>query len=133
MNWTIAAAIAGPLLALVGVIAAALIGHHTGTKQVRAAVGQAKAAARQADAAARQARTADWVAYSERIERELGRQDREIVKLNRRLDDEVQRSETHISRFHVAVEYLKTVAEWVSAKWPGERLPDPPAELAEHL
>ncbi|SIC56958.1 Uncharacterised protein [Mycobacteroides abscessus subsp. abscessus] len=120
-------------MALLGVIAAALIGHHTGTKQVAAAVDQAKAAARQADASAKQAMTADWVAYSQRIERELGRQDREIVELKTSFAESEERSKINAGRYRTAVQYIREIADWVASKWPGEKLPDAPADLAEDL
>ncbi|RIT69201.1 hypothetical protein [Mycobacteroides abscessus] len=140
MNWTIAAAIAGPAMALVGVVAAALIGRAHGRKQAEAAISQAE--------------TADWAAYSSELRQdrdEAHRQVRtmqgDIRQLSVRVDAAEKRSESAEKRSAVAEEradaadtryraaaaYIQQLFEWLSHRVPGESPPPPPPELAGHL
>lgn len=81
-----------------------------------------RAANKEADASSRQATTADWAAYTGRIQERLD-------SMEHRLDV----AEALASKYRIAVVYIRQICEWVADRLPGRDMPKPPPELEADL
>ena len=109
MSWhTAATLVPAAATALGGYTVAALVGR--------------RAANKEADAAARTATTADWGAYTGRVQERLDR-------VEARLDI----AEAAAAKYRIAVGYIRQIGEWVAQCLPGRDMPKPPPELEADL
>jgi hypothetical protein len=102
-----------------------------------------KVAAKTADAAAREAAAAEWEVHTESLHKYAGGLADRLDKVEHRLDKAEERADKAELRadtaekranmaetlYRLAVEYVRHLAAWFSAKWPSETLPTPPPEL----
>lgn len=161
MTWHDAANLAGPVLALIGVLLAPELGRRAGRKtvdavlkQAEAAQGQAEAAKEEAEAAKeeaaaemrkavaaeREAASADWARFVDAQDRQIARLTDDVADNQKRIADAEMRSAASDLRaskaenlYSVAIIYLHSVYDWASQQLPGVRPPPPPPEIASDL
>ena len=122
MNWQHFAAVLSPILAFLGVPVGAWIGR-------RANVENAKTEARKAV-------TADWAAYSTSLHQwatglaaRLEAVETRVGAAETRAQTAEHRAEAAETLYRAAIRYLREIAAWFEARWPGEKLPPAPREL----
>ncbi|QYC55111.1 hypothetical protein SEA_BOILGATE_30 [Mycobacterium phage Boilgate] len=128
------AAVLSPLLSLVGVVLAALLGRRAGEATAAAKV-------RDAETNARAAATADWKAYTDSLNvynaalaERLGRVEGRLADAEARTAKAEARAAEAEHMYRVAIGYLRQLVEWCSQRLPsGEELPEVPHVLVGDL